>query len=285
MLNLTQGRPLGPGDLAILTRDAKGCLVNPASITYSIFAVDDKENMVLMTQPKQEPHHSGHGAFYVHMTIPTNWPDGQYCVVWYMQYYSLDEPMAQVTMEFQVVRVDPATSSMEAPSVLFTPKKIILPKYTPALALTRELLSDENPERNYHFRPPTPSKTIAHFTDRIGFIWTDQTIMRFLTMSISKLNWFNERNIYNYTIDSIPFDWGQVACIGAAASCLSKEAARWAEEEFGYSLNGVSVDINKSALYSGLRESYLGEFNEMAEKVTAIRPASVGLRQQRWLLG
>ena len=257
----------------------------PVSITYSIFALDCDDKHVLMTQPKEKPHSSGHGCYHVRMTIPTNWPDGQYVVVWYIQYYSLDERESQVCQEFQVVRVDPATSSMEAPSVLFTPKKIILPKYTPVITLTRQLLSDENPERNYHFRPPTASKVIAHFTDRVGFIWTDETIMRFATLAVSKLNWFNKRTIYSYTLDTVPFDWGQVVCIGAAASCLSKEASRWAEEEFGYSLNGVNVDIRKSDLYRGLRESYLQEFDDMADRITAIRPASVGLRQQRWLLG
>lgn len=285
MLSITQGKPLTPGDLAILTRDAQGVLVNPVSIVYSIFALDANDQLQLMSQPRQVPANAGMGAYYVNITIPTTWPAAQYTLVWYIKYYNLTDPESQVTMEFQVVSVDPATSSMEAPSVLFTPKPIILPKYAPAIAMVRELLSDENPDRNYHFRPPTPAKTIAGFTDRVGFIWTDQTIMRMLSLSISKLNYYNKKNIYNWTLDSIPFDWANVASVGAAASCLGKEASRWAEEEFGYSLNGVSLDINKAQTYQGLRESYLQEFNEMAELVTANRPVSMGLRQQRWLLG
>src|SRR5208282_1212620 len=67
ILNLTQGKPLGHGDLAIITRDAKGCIVCPVSITYSIFAVDCDEKHVLMTQPKEKPRSSGHGCYQVHM--------------------------------------------------------------------------------------------------------------------------------------------------------------------------------------------------------------------------
>ena len=285
MLSITTGKPLTPGDLSILTRDAKGCIVDPVCVTYSIFALDDHDQLQLMTPPKLVPHRSGCGAYWVPITIPTTWPKGQYTLVWYVQYYNPEDPIAQVAMEFNVVPVDPATSNMEAPSVLFTPKAIILPKYAPAIAMVRNMLSDENPDKNYHFRPPTPNKVIAGFTDRVGFIWTDDTILRSLSFTISKLNWFNTKNIYSFTIDTVPYDWANCAAIGAAAFCLGKESARWAEEEFGYSLNGVSLDLRKADLYKGLRESYLQEFNEMADKITFNRPVSVGLRQQRWLLG
>ena len=67
--------------------------------------------------------------------------------------------------------------------------------------------------------------------------------------------------------------------------CLGKESARWAAEESRYSLNGVSLDINKSSLYQGLAESYKAEFQEWAPLLTANRPCSAGLRQSRWLLG
>jgi hypothetical protein len=149
----------------------------------------------------------------------------------------------------------------------------------------RELLFDTNPDRNYHFRPPTPGKIVAGYTSRVGFIWLDSTILRFLQIAISKLNWYNPKNIYNFTLDNVPADWGRIAALSAAALCLSAEGARWAGDQFNYSLNGVSLDINKADLYRGLAESYKAEFTEMAPLVTANRPASVGLRQQRWLLG
>jgi hypothetical protein len=165
------------------------------------------------------------------------------------------------------------------------PKPTTKNKYAPAIMYVRELISDENPDRNYHFRPPTPGKVVAGYTTRVGYIWLDSTILRMLDISISKLNTWNTKNYFNWTLDNIPVDWGRAAAIGAASLCLLKEGARWTADEFNYSLNGVSLDINKAQNYMALGQTYQQEFNEWAPQITANRPFSAGLRQQRWLLG
>jgi hypothetical protein len=106
-----------------------------------------------------------------------------------------------------------------------------------------------------------------------------------LKLSIAQLNTWNPMNTFNYTLDTMPDNWAEAACLGAAAKCLSAEAARWAAEEFGYSLNGISLDLNKSATYQNLGSAYAAEFQQWAPQISANRPASVGLRQNRWLLG
>jgi hypothetical protein len=160
----------------------------------------------------------------------------------------------------------------------------LTPKVADLIATVRELISDENPDRNYHFRPPTAGKTIAGYSQRVGFIWLDKTIIRMLNLAVAVLNTTNPQVIYNYTVENIPASWAQACCVGAAAHCLTKEAARWAADEFSYSLNGVSLDINKSQLYQGLGESYMAEFKEWAIPIAATKPTSVGLRQSRFLL-
>jgi hypothetical protein len=40
--------------------------------------------------------------------------------------------------------------------------------YAQAIRVVRELLSDTNPDRNYHFRPPTPGRVVANYTTRVG---------------------------------------------------------------------------------------------------------------------
>jgi len=119
----------------------------------------------------------------------------------------------------------------------------------------------------------------------VGYIWLDPTILRMLDIAIAKLNTWNPKNLTSFTLENVPRDWGKCAAVGAASSCLTAEGARWAADEFSYSLNGVSLDINKSQLYQSLGQSYQQEFQEWAPLITAIRPMSVGLRQQRWLLG
>lgn len=190
-----------------------------------------------------------------------------------------------VTEDFFVQVVDYASNSFEAPSMIVARKPGMDQKTAQMIMSVRELLSDTNPDRNYHFRPPTPSKIVAGYTSRVGYIWVDMTITLMLKITIAQLNTWNPMALTNYNIRSIPEDWAEAAAVGAAAKCLLGESARWAEEEFGYSLNGVSLDINKSSLYQGLGQTYTQMFETWAPLITANRPASVGLRQQRWLLG
>jgi hypothetical protein len=285
MITLTQSKPLGPGDLSLLVRDSNGTLIDPQSISYSIFNIDANAGAVLVSPPQAVPARASQGAYFANITIPTNWPSGSFEVRWYLKQYT-DSNVDTITMDFTVQTVDPATGSFEAPSAVIAQAPIAKnQKYAKVIMQVRELLFDTNPDRNYHFRPPTPNKTVAGFTTRVGFIWTDATILRMIGMAISFLNWYNPKNIYNFTIDNVPLDWGNIAALKAAALCLSAEGARWAADGFSYSLNGVSLDLNKADLYQNLANGYNVQFTEIAPLVTANRPFSAGLRQQRWLLG
>jgi hypothetical protein len=280
---LTQGKVLGSGDLNLLVRDSQNNILDPYNIAYSIFQLDEQGNQTLVAGPQATPTRASAGAYYINITIPTTW-HGPYRLVWYL-IQNQGDPQIQVYEDFQVVFVNPASNSLEAQSVLVTPKVATSPSRGPAIMYVRQLLFDTNPDRNYHFRPPTPGKVVANYTTRVGFIWPDELILTLLQITISQLNYFNPMNIYSFTIDMIPDDWARIAALGAASKCLTAEGARWAEEEFSYSLNGVSLDINKSSLYQSLGQVYDQQFTTMAPLVTANRPFSAGLRQQRWLLG
>lgn len=317
MIVLTQGQQTGASDLAILVRDASGNLIDPVSISYTIYKLRDlvptkptvayeydlhqplnmeggpplpPEGSTLVSQPQSTPVRLSVGTYIAQFTIPTTWK-GVYKIVWQLQQYAGSCPQSFVHMDFIIQPIDPADPAFEAPSMIIGKAlSIASAQTTPAMfaqaiRVVRELLSDTNPDRNYHFRPPTPGKVVSNYTTRVGFIWLDSTILINLGVSISMLNLFNPMNIYNWTLDTIPRDWGNIAALEAASLCLSGESARWAADEFSYSLNGVSLDINKSALYQSLSQTYQQQFNTLAPLVTANRPFSAGLRQQRWLLG
>ena len=285
MITLAQGKPLGPGDLALLVRDANGALVDPVLINFTIFSVDPNSSVqTLIYGPQAAPARASQGAYYVPITVPTGW-NGQFQLQWQLKQYA-GGSVATVIEDFTVQAINPASGSYEAPSVAVQAAQMTKNmKQTAFIMQVRELLSDENPDRNYHFRPPTPGKIVANYTTRVGFIWTDQTIIRMINTAISIMNWYNKKNIYNFNIDTIPVDWMNVASLKAAALCLTKESARWTADEFQFSLNGISLDLSKADKYRGLAAELNTQFDELADKVTANRPASVGLRQQRWLLG
>ena len=282
MVVLPVGKSLGPADLNILVRDERNNPTVPVSIGYTIYMLDPEGNQVLVSPPKQVPASNGQGYYYVPLTLPTSWVEGKYRLVWTMQQYDTT-PEVAINEEFHIVALPTITGGESAPSMLVAKRLGVSQRTVEMVVSVRELLSDTNPDRNYHFRPPTPGKTVAGYTTRVGFIWTDETILRFLKLAVAQINTGNVKNLYSYTIETITPDWGQAAALGAAAKCLTAEAARWTADEFGYSLNGVNLDLEKSAKYSGLGEQYATEFKEWIPVLTANRPASVGLRQSRFL--
>lgn len=283
MVVLPAGKTLAPGDLSLMVRDSANSPVTPASLNYTIFAKDADGNTSLISQPRLAPVLQEVGLYYVAMTLPTSWADGDYQLVWYLQ-QSPGEAEVQITEDFSILAVKPGTGSLDAPSVLMAKKLQTTEKVADLIMSVRELLSDTNPDRNYHFRPPTAAKTVAGYTTRVGYIWTDQTILRMLKLAVAQINTANPKNLYSHKVETLTDDnWAQAAALGAAAKCLTAEAARWIADEFGYSLNGVSLDLEKSAKYQGLGETYNAEFKEWMVPLTANRPASVGLRQMKFL--
>jgi hypothetical protein len=315
-ITLSQGKTLTAGDLAILVRDAQGQLYDPQSISYSIFQISDSlplqptqayewdlnqpqsmkggppvppQDLKLVSLPNSVPRRASTGAYFLPLTIPTTW-SGIFRVTWYLQQFPTSA-VDQVYEDFVVQSIDPLDPSFEAPSMLIGKTLSIASAmndpqvYAKAIRYVRVLLKDNSPDKNYHFRPPTPGRVVAGYTTRVGFIWTDEEILINLDISIGKLNSWNPMNYTGWTLDTIPVDWGKAAALGAAALCLMGESARWTADEFSYSLNGVSLDINKSGMYQSLGQSYDLQFTTWAPLLTANRPVSCGLRQQRWLLG
>jgi hypothetical protein len=283
MLVLLQGKTLGPGDLGIAVRQATGQLLDPAAISYSIFSVDAQGIRTLAIGPQLIPQRSGFGTYFVATTIPTGW-NGKYELIWYLtQFQNGSEDT--VHEEFEVTQINPATTSFEAPSALMVSRPRISKVIAERIMRVRELLSDESPDRNYHFRPPTSGTTVAGFNARVGYIWTDSTVVGMLRFAIQQINTANPMALFHYEVETAPKAWAECMCLGAAVRCLSKEAARWAEEGgWNYSLNGVSLGIDKAGTYQSLADSLRSEFNDWIPNLTANRPYSAGLRQQRWLI-
>lgn len=283
MITLTPGRVLTPGDLYLMTRDASGNPFTPFAIAYTIFQVQDGAK-ILASAPGLTPVSTTPGHYSVGMTIPTTW-EGVFQLVWTLQ--QLDStPSQTVTEDFYVQAVKPGYN-LQAPSVLMAPAMITQPQYADIVMQVRELLSDTNPDRNYHFRPPTSAKVIANFSARVGFIWDDGTILRMLRIALQMVNSANPKNFYGFTLDNLQPGaadaFAECACLGAAFLCLTAEGARWTADEFGYSLNGVSLDLQKGQNYLSLGSQYKTAFDAWVPALTANRPRSVGLRQYKFL--
>ena len=283
MITLTPGRTLTSGDLYLVTRDATGNPVTPYSIVYAIYQTLDGAQ-ALVTNPGMTPANSSPGCYNVNMVIPTTW-SGVYQLIWTVQETPTSAP-TNITEDFTIQAVKPGYN-LQAPSVLLATTQVTKPQYADIVMAVRELLSDTNPDRNYHFRPPTAAKVVANYSARVGFIWEDPTILIFLKAALGIINSANPKNFYGFTLDNITTDQGApyaaCAALGAAWLCLSAEGCRWTADEFGYSLNGVSLDLQKGQNYISLANNYKTAFDAMVVPLTANRPRSMGVRQNRWM--
>ena len=282
MLTIPTGKVLGPADLCLYVRDETGNASNPYYISYTILKKVENGQLTPVTTPRSDPATNNLGLFYVNMAMPTSWADGDYQLLWHIQQYQ-GAVEGTVTEDFSVMDIRPETGSLEAPSILMAKRLNVKPSVVNAIVTVRELLSDTNPDRNYHFRPPVSAKVVAGYSTRVGYIWEDTTILRLLGMSVAQINTGSVKNLFNYTVETIPPDWGQAAALGAASKCLNAESCRWVADEFGYSLNGVSLTLEKGAKYQGLAQQYNQEFWQWIPLLTANRPASLGVRQSRFL--
>src|SRR5271157_1292932 len=144
MIVLTQGQPTGTPDLAILVRDGSGNLVDPVSISYTVYKLRDlvptkptvayeydlhqplnmeggpplpPEGSTLVSPPGQIPVRASLGTYYAQFSIPTTWK-GVYKIVWQLQVYPGSCPQSFVHMDFVVQTIDPADPAFEAPSMV-----------------------------------------------------------------------------------------------------------------------------------------------------------------------
>ena len=118
------------------------------------------QGMALVGKPNCVPFRASQGTYYLNITVPTTWK-GIFRLVWYLQQYPTC-PVDQVHEDFVVQTVDPTDPAFEAPSVIIGKTLSIASAqtspqmYAMAIKYVRHLLRDDNPDRNYHFRPPTP---------------------------------------------------------------------------------------------------------------------------------
>jgi hypothetical protein len=140
-----RGQQLGRNDLNIFLVDANGTPVDAAEISYALFDVT-LGSEVLVGGQKRNPSHPSLGEYFASVVVPLDANMGLYRVRWNFR-ETLAGPIQQVVQEFEVVdKVSPGQYVAAYTS-----------SETDLIRRMRILLRDQNPARNYHFRPPRSS--------------------------------------------------------------------------------------------------------------------------------
>jgi hypothetical protein len=270
-----RGQELGRGDLTLFLKAKNGNPVNAAEVTYDIYDYTTGIE-VLVVPANRTPINPTIGEFYASLITPLDANIGCYRIRWHFRQY-LNSQQVETLQEFNIV--ENTTQVVNVPGI--TPIEYDLVRGL------RIMLRDGNPDRNYHFAPPTSENTINQFSRVFGFIWQDEELLEFLKIANDSINMYAPQTFYD-TLDHLIMqhrNWRSLLLVGSTVYAANALAFNYVVEEFEYSIGGVSLSINKADKYQSLAGESQARFDNM---VVAAKESCLyikGLKQSRYGIG
>lgn len=236
------GQVLTENDLKITIRNSVGTPVDPVYIRYSLF--DNTTGIEVLIGPSDRiPATSGTGQYYVDATIPLDSNVGDWLVRWNFRELSTS-PLVEVVQEFNVVK--------ESSVVNITGSDFA----DAMLRRLRILLRDNNPDRNYRFRPPNNERFLQAQAQVFNYIWEDEELYEYLLMAVDDFN--AAPPVTGITVETMPPRWRTAILLRAGAFACFAVAMNWIADEFSVDGNErVEVRVEEGdVLNISLRELY-----------------------------
>ena len=211
-----KGYTLTQNDLKILIRDGLGTLVDPYYIRYSLFDVTTGVE-VLIGAADRIPATTGVGQYYADATLPLDSNVGDWLIRWNFRETALS-PLIEAVQEFNVVGAEIQVSITGSVTADLLVRRL------------RILLRDNNPDRNYRFRPPSSEQFLQAQAKVFGYIWEDEELYECLLMAVDDFN--TAPPVTGITIDSIPDRWRTAILLRAGAFACLALTANWIADEF-----------------------------------------------------
>ena len=272
-LELTRGSITEPDDLDIEIIDSGGSPIDPHSITYALYDVTTGSE-VLIGPAQRSPVRIELGHYHAHFQVPENAAYGLYRIRWTLQEQAGD-PSYEVMQEFEVVN----ESQLQAQ--LWTPTQANMIKRF------RTLLGDNNPDKHYHFRPPTSSGTVNEFNRVFAYIWEDEELFEYMEQAVFSINASPPETHFHGLDDMVKGkrNWIPWILTGATIHACIALSLNWIADEFDYSIGGISLSIEKSSKYESIKQNAEGRFDKMMDQKTRTHKIMRGLKQSRYGLG
>lgn len=267
-----KGQQLGPEDLNICLENASGTPANAAEIYYALYDFTTGRE-ALLGAPRRSPANPEMGKYYASIIIPLDANIGAYRVRWTFR-ETLGGPVHQAIQEFEVVDKAVACSDMTDCE-------------TDLVRRLRILLRDNNPDRNYHFRPPAHEETVNQFNRVFGYIWEDAELKEFLERALDAVIAAPPRTPFPSitAMGQWKPEWRTLLLTGAANYALLAMMINWVSEEFGYSIGGVSLDLDKSSKYEAAANNFKDLFDTQLERAKQTVKIIKGLQQPKYGIG
>jgi hypothetical protein len=216
-----RGNQTTRGDLDLYTVDNANQPVNVAEISYALYDASTGVE-VLLGSSARSPINPTVGEYYAAFYIPPNANPGLYRLRWRFR-ETLSSPENVVLEEFYVVE-----ARENNPLELYSDTTLFM------LRRLRISLRDQNPDRNYRFRPPTHEGTINQFTRVFGYIWEDHELVEFLSRGVDYVNLVPPSTGFN-GVDAMVLArsaWREMIIYAAMANALMALSINWVAEEF-----------------------------------------------------
>ena len=265
MPSLKQSQTVAKEDLNVFFYVA-GTLSDPFVVTYTLYESTTGTDQVIGL-PDRTPIKFATGSYYAPWTIADDEPVGLHKISWKYRESATSEIKID-TEEFQIIPPCSAMHQDYPDFVLYLIQQL------------RAKLRDINPDRDYHFSPPSSEQTIAGFTRTRGYRWPDQQLYFHLMQAANYINLIPPDT--DFRLDNYPAVWQPLLLQQAMVYALWDLAILWINEEFNYSLNGISLDISKSNKYQGAATSMQDQLNTSLENAKRRIHIIKGLGQSRY---
>jgi hypothetical protein len=269
-----QGQVLSRGDLDIFPTNASGAATNAYSVTYAIYYVDPGTcTECLIGSASRTPINPAVGEYYASLQVPPNATIGSYRIRWTLQEFA-GAPLQQVVQEFGVVG---ETTVVTAPTHTDCEADLI--------RKLRMMIRDNNPDKNYRFRPPEGEGEVGCYNQVFGYIWEDEELLEFMEIALDKFNMFPPDTSNICTLDMMCSKkpaWRAAVLWGGIVNAAMALAFNWVADEFDYSIGGISLSIEKSSKYQSLKENAESQFDKLTEAKARTTKFIKGLSQPRF---
>lgn len=110
-----------------------------------------------------------------------------------------------------------------------------------------------------------------------GERWTDMQLYMYLNQAISDIN--AEPAHSNYDLNNFPNAWKACVINGAMVFALVAESVLQVGEQFSYSDNGISLNVNLAQGFQSVGQMLLSGYVEMRKNIKrAMRPHAAGIK-------
>ncbi len=269
-----QGQVLGRGDLDIFLTNNFGNPTNAYSITYALYYVDpNSQQEVLIGSTSRTPVNPAVGEYYASMMVPQNANPGDYRIRWNIKETSTSN-MEGAVQEFGIIAINATvTTSQYSACVQDLIRKM------------RFLTRDNNPDRNYRFNPPEGEGQIGCYNQVFGYIWTDEEFHEYLEMALWKWNMQPPETDELSSVDKLcqmKPNWKAALLWGSLVTAAQALVYNWIANEFDYSIGGISLNIEKSSKYEGMKANAESQWDKLVEAKSRTTKYIRGLAQPRF---